>query len=76
MKVMFNHIKQPNCEYDNCSLEVELSDSDIVAIVERYNELYTEYQVWLLLEEAKALENGGYNLPSFSTWVTDWYKGD
>ena len=50
------------------SIVGELSDSDIVAIVERYNSLYNSYLNWLTLNE-KGIERGDISALSFKEYV-------
>ena len=52
------------------SIVGELSDSDIVAIVERYNSLYTNYLNWLKLNE-RGIERGYIPALSFKEYIKD-----
>ena len=52
------------------SIVGELSDSDIVAIVERYNSLYNSYLNWLTLNE-KGIKRGYIPALSFKEYVKE-----
>ena len=49
-------------------VEVALSDSDVVAIMNRYMDLDNEFCAWLCTDEATNLEKAG-KLPTFQAWV-------